>query len=321
VAGFTLERRALFGGLLVAAGLAVVPKAIIAQAPLQLADVNRMDQAAFVKAFGDVYEFSPWVAEAAYQKRPFKTVTSLHAALADAFTAAPREKRLDFLKRLSDLGDKSARPATVTAASRGEQKSSGINSLNETDQALLEALNKAYRQKFDMAFVIAVRRNTPAEIFAEYMRRMSNSPAEELALATEQEFLITRLRIAEMVSGEGMPKVYGDLTAHVLDATIGKPAAGVAVELREMWGDRWRKVAAAVTNGDGRASLIEAQPVPIGRYELWFGVGGYFRQRAAVPATEQPFLDRVPLRTFVSKPEDSYHFPLITTPFGYTIHG
>jgi len=321
VAGFALERRALLGGLLATAGLVVVPKTTIAQAPLQLADVNRLDQAAFVKAFGDVYELSPWVAEAAYQKRPFKTVTTLHSALADAFTGAPREQRLAFFKRLSDLGDKGARPGTVTAASRGEQKSSGLDSLNPADQALLEALNKAYRQKFDMAFTICVRRNTPATIFAEYMRCMSNTLDTEIARATEEEILVARLRIAEMVSGEGMPKVYGDLTAHVLDATIGKPANGVAVELREMWGARWRKVADAVTNADGRASLVERQPVPIGRYELWFGVGSYFRQRTAGPATEQPFLDRVPLRTFVSKPEDSYHFPLITTPFGYTIHG
>ena len=100
MAGFALERRALLGGLVATAGLAVAPRTN-AQAPLQLADVNRMDQAAFVKAFGDVYELSPWVAEAAYQKRPFKTVTTLHSALADAFTGAPREQRLAFFKRLS----------------------------------------------------------------------------------------------------------------------------------------------------------------------------------------------------------------------------
>jgi 2-oxo-4-hydroxy-4-carboxy-5-ureidoimidazoline decarboxylase len=320
VTTFALERRAFLGGLVATMGLAAAAETN-AQVPLQLADVNRMDQAAFVKAFGGVYELSPWVADAAYKKRPFKTVTALHLALADVFAGAPRDQRRAFLKRLSDIGDKSARPGTVTAASRAKQKSSGVDSLDPADQALLEALNKAYRQKFDMAFTICERRNSPAAIFSEYMRCMSNSLDTEIARATEEEILVARLRVAEMVSGEDMPKVYGDLTAHVLDATIGKPASGVAVELREMWGVRWRKVADAVTNVDGRASLLEEQPVPIGRYELWFGVGDYFRQRAVGAVAQQQFLDRVPLRTFVSKPEESYHFPLITTPFGYTIHG
>jgi hypothetical protein len=61
-------------------------------ARLTLDDVNRMDEAAFVQAFGDVYELSPWVARAPYAKRPFATVTALHPGFVDAFAAAPRER-------------------------------------------------------------------------------------------------------------------------------------------------------------------------------------------------------------------------------------
>ena len=46
--------------------------------------VNAMDRAAFVAAFGAVYEDSPWVAEAAWEARPFADAAALRAALAGA---------------------------------------------------------------------------------------------------------------------------------------------------------------------------------------------------------------------------------------------
>jgi 2-oxo-4-hydroxy-4-carboxy-5-ureidoimidazoline decarboxylase len=196
-----------------------------------------------------------------------------------------------------------------------------VASLDPTDQALLMALNKAYRAKFDIAFTICVRRNSAARIFSEYMRRMDNTLESELATSRQEQFYITRIRIAEMVSGPGMPVVYGDVSAHVLNSMIGAPAEGVAVEIHQLWGARSRQVGGAVTSADGRAMLLSGLPLPIGRYELRFAVGDYFRKVGAVPSGQKPFLDIVPMRIFVAKPEDSYHFPLIAAPYGYSIHG
>jgi 2-oxo-4-hydroxy-4-carboxy-5-ureidoimidazoline decarboxylase len=142
----------------------------------------------------------------------------------------------------------------------------------------------------------------------------------ELATAIQEEFLITRLRIAEQVTGEGMPRVYGDISAHVLNAMTGKPANGVAIELHEIWGEQSHKVAQAATTADGRAIVMSGRPLPIGRYEMRFALGDYFRKTGAV-TSDQPFFHVVPLRLFISKPESSYHFPMIGTPFSYTTHG
>jgi 2-oxo-4-hydroxy-4-carboxy-5-ureidoimidazoline decarboxylase len=293
-----------------------------AQTRMTLDDVNRMDEAAFVRVFGEVYELSPWVARGAFARRPFATVTALHQALVDSFGTAPREQQRKFLRDLSDIGDKQARPETVSAASHQEQGVSGIKTLGPTDQALLEAMNKAYRAKFDMAFEICVRRNTTATIFADFMRRLNEGTlAGEMVRAIQELYLITRIRVAEMVTGPGMPKVYGDVTAHVLDSTLGKPALGVAVEIHELWADRSRKVGAGSTDADGRVGLMEGLPLPIGRYELRFAIGDYFRKRGAFAAGEKPFLDVVPMRIYIGNSEDSYHFPLIAAPFGYSIHG
>jgi len=122
------------------------------KAPLTLAEVNRMDEAAFVAAFGNTYELSPWVAKAAFAKRPFPTVTALHQALADAFRTAPREQQLAFFHKLSDIGDRTVKAQNITAASKLEQSVSGVDSLTETT----DDVSKSWRSGCSQARQIIV---------------------------------------------------------------------------------------------------------------------------------------------------------------------
>ena len=289
------------------------------KAPLTLAEVNRMDEAAFVATFGNTYELSPWVAKAAFAKRPFPTVTALHQALADAFRTAPREQQLAFFRKLSDIGDRTVKAENITAASKLEQSVSGVDSLTEADHERLKKLNKAYRDKFDMSFTIANRRNSKDTIFMQFERRLGNDLATELAIAIEEEFFVSRLRVAEQVVGEGMPRVYGDLTAHVLNTVIGQPANGMTIDLFEMSGDTGRKIAQATSNVDGRADILMGRPLPIGRYELRFAVADYFRKQGATLGNP-PFLDVVPIRIFLENPEGSYHVPMVCSPWSYAMY-
>ena len=108
----------------------------------------------------------------------------------------------------------------------------------------------------------------------------------------------------------------------MLDNHNGKPAAGIAVELVERSAlGTGRVVARAVTNSDGRTDqpLIGGRPVPIGRYELVFSVGKYFKDRG-VPLSEPPFLDDIALRFAVSEPEGHLHVPLLVTPWSYATY-
>ena len=95
------------------------------------------------------------------------------------------------------------------------------------------------------------------------------------------------------------------LSTHVLDTTRGRPAAGVAIELRH--GD---EAIGATTDADGRARLLEETPA--GEYELVFAVGDYFGERA--------FLDRVPVRFTIADPGAHYHVPLLVSPWSYSTY-
>ncbi|MBV8391633.1 MAG: 2-oxo-4-hydroxy-4-carboxy-5-ureidoimidazoline decarboxylase [Alphaproteobacteria bacterium] len=288
---------------------------------LTLEAVNGLSAADFTAVLGDCFELAPWVAQTAADRRPFPTVTALHAAMMAALHAAPSERQLAFLRGHPELAGKAARAGSVTADSSREQASAGLDSLSEEEFGRFLRLNEAYKHKFAFPFMICVRRHTRDSILAEFERRLGNDPTREFAANLQEVFYITRLRVAARVIGEGMPKVDGRLSTHVLDTHAGRPAAGVAVELYEWTGERAFRLATAVTNGDGRTDrpLIENRPLPIGRYELRFALGTHFRARG-IDSGNPPFLDVVPLRFSIAEPEGHYHVPLLCTPWSYATY-
>ena len=127
---------------------------------------------------------------------------------------------------------------------------------------------------------------------------------------------ITRLRLVDRITGPGMPKTSGHLSAHVLDTARGKAAEGVGIELfRE--GVLIRQ---AVTNHDGRTDtpLLADGPLRIGRYELRFNVESYFAGWPNV--TDPPWYDVIPIRFGVAEPEGHYHIPLLLGAWTYTTY-
>jgi 5-hydroxyisourate hydrolase len=112
------------------------------------------------------------------------------------------------------------------------------------------------------------------------------------------------------------------LTTHVLDVTRGGPAEGVAVDLFALGDGGARTLIASVrTNSDGRADrpLIAPSESRVGRFELLFHVGDYFRATGA-RTSDPPFLDEVPLRFAVADPAAHYHVPLIVSPWSYSTY-
>jgi hydroxyisourate hydrolase len=112
----------------------------------------------------------------------------------------------------------------------------------------------------------------------------------------------------------------GRLSTHVLDTMNGRPAAGVRIELFAIEGDR-RRVAEATTNVDGRTDqpLLTGEAYRVGRYELVFHIGDYFRaQGANLPSPA--FLDAVPVRFGIAEADGHYHVPLLVSPFAYSTY-
>lgn len=282
-----------------------------------LGSLNSLPVSGFVDALGDVFEHAPWVAEGAAAKRPYPTVSSLHAGMLDVVRQSSPDRQLAFIRAHPELGSK-VRQVELTADSQAEQGGLGLDRLSEAEFQRFSRLNAAYRDKFGIPFIICVRRHTRDSILRQFEKRLRNDEAAERKAALDEIGLITRLRLVGKVDGPGKPRTDGRLSTHVLDNVAGKPAQGVAVSLYEVGESARSLLAQAVTNADGRtdAPLIGGGPVRIGTYELQFHVADYF----AANGTAQPdpaFLGIVPIRFAVAEAEGHYHVPLLVTPWSY----
>lgn len=289
---------------------------------ISLSDLNAADNADFVATLGNVVEYSPWIAEQLAGKRPFAGINQLHTALMAAIQSAEPDVQLALIRAHPDLASKTQRAAGLTAESTEEQNSAGLDRLSDAEYAAFERVNSAYRDKFGFPYIVCVRRHTKDSVLRDFETRLRNIAKTETRRAIEEIGRISALRLDQLVAADDKLKVHGRLSTHVLDNHIGKPAAGIAVELVELanLGEN-RVITRDVINADGRTDqpLISGRPLPIGRYELKFSVGRYYAERN-VPMSDPPFLDEIPLRFGISAPEDHYHVPLLITPWSYSTY-
>lgn len=164
-----------------------------------LDEINAMSRDAFSAAFGDIYEHSPWIAETAWEARPFDSVDALRDAMAAAVRAAPGDRQLALLNAHPELAGREARAGSLTAASAQEQAGAGLVDLSPEELTQVAEFNRAYREKFGFPFIIAVRNHTKTTIMQAMERRLGNDRQRELATALEQVFEIARIRLEKLV--------------------------------------------------------------------------------------------------------------------------
>lgn len=289
---------------------------------VSLDHINNADKAAFVAMLGDIFEQAPWIAEAVHAKKPFPTLSALHDAMIAAVRNAAHDRQVALIKGHPDLAGKAALAGSLTADSKTEQASAALDRLSNQEFETFQRLNEAYRSKFGIPFIVCVRRHTKDSILHQFELRTKNDPATEHDAALAEIFRIAALRLDQRVDAPDRLKVTGRLSTHVLDTRAGQPARGVPVELLEIErSGRASLLVHTATNDDGRTDkpLIADRPIPIGHYELRFGIGDYFaRQNAA--AAIPPFLNVVPVRFAVAEAEGHYHVPLLASPWSYTTY-
>ena len=106
------------------------------------------------------------------------------------------------------------------------------------------------------------------------------------------------------------------ITTHVLDTSLGVPAAGLAVRLSVRDGATLRELALTLTDADGRVRQFSTdEPLEAGTYQLSFESAAYFRA-----AQRDAFFERVTLEFCVPDATEHYHVPLLLSPFGYTTY-
>lgn len=113
----------------------------------------------------------------------------------------------------------------------------------------------------------------------------------------------------------------GRLTTHVLDTALGRPGAGIRIELWSLDRTADAPLITATTNADGRtdAPLLSGENFMTGRYELRFHIGPFFTANGSGDGAASLY-DIIPIRFIVTDLEGHYHIPLLASPWSYTTY-
>ncbi|MEU0952850.1 hydroxyisourate hydrolase [Streptomyces niveus] len=131
------------------------------------------------------------------------------------------------------------------------------------------------------------------------------------------------------------------VSTHILDTSVGRPAASVAVSLSARGGAReqWVVLGRSATDADGRCRDLPALPEGTTHVRLDFETEAYFhtqnhshsqsqsrsqkqaeaQQDAPAPRDSGAFFPEVAI-TFAVTPGEHYHVPLLLNPFGYSVY-
>lgn len=105
------------------------------------------------------------------------------------------------------------------------------------------------------------------------------------------------------------------LSTHVLDTALGKPACGVVIQLEQLVAESWEIKALGVTDIDGRLKDFGEEPLAAGRYRLTAEIGHYFA------ATQRETLYPMAQIDFViTQSGGHYHLPFLISPWSWSTY-
>jgi 5-hydroxyisourate hydrolase len=103
------------------------------------------------------------------------------------------------------------------------------------------------------------------------------------------------------------------ISTHILDTSLGSPAADVLVQLLKQEGSSWKELSSGITNSDGRA-VFQAEITP-GIYQIHFQIEDYFKR-----SHRECFFMNTPVIFKITDLQRKYHVPLLLNPFGYSTY-
>jgi 2-oxo-4-hydroxy-4-carboxy-5-ureidoimidazoline decarboxylase len=156
---------------------------------------NAMGQAEFASILGAVFEHSPWIAERAWQSRPFFSLKNLYEVMCGIVKSAPPEAQLRLIRAHPDLAGKLAKMGQLTSESTGEQAAAGLGALTPEELETFDRRNRAYREKFGFPFVICARLSNKTVILDAFARRLENNQETEMQHALGEIYKIAWLRL------------------------------------------------------------------------------------------------------------------------------
>jgi OHCU decarboxylase len=153
----------------------------------------------FVARYGGVYEHSPWIARDSWALGHLATqAKQLSNIFQQTVDAAPQACRLALIRAHPDLAGRLAVAGDLTEDSAAEQSSAGLDQCSAEEFQLFQLHNKAYLEKFEFPFVMAVKNSNRTAILKAFGQRLANNYAQEFNCAIGEIHKIARMRLEQI---------------------------------------------------------------------------------------------------------------------------
>ena len=157
--------------------------------------VNNLRKSDFISIFGNVFEKTQWIAEKAYNSKPYKDFEGLFSKMMEIFENSKKENHLEILNAHPDL----VVEKQLTDDSKKEQNNASLNQCSDQEFKEFKELNEKYKKKFRFPFIIAVKGKNRKEILNNFRQRITNNINLEFEEAKEQVKKIASFRLSEII--------------------------------------------------------------------------------------------------------------------------
>jgi OHCU decarboxylase len=159
-------------------------------------EINQLSKNEFISTFGNVFEKTNWIANEAFNLKPYKDFEDLISTIIKIYENSSKEDCLTIFNAHPEL----AVEKKLTEDSHKEQKSANLNQCNKDEFNEFKNLNIEYRNKFGFPFIIAVKGKNKNEILNNFRRRIKNEISLEFNEAKEQVKKIATFRLNEIIN-------------------------------------------------------------------------------------------------------------------------
>ncbi|TWI52832.1 OHCU decarboxylase [Pseudomonas duriflava] len=162
---------------------------------------STLSRTAFIAAFGNIYEHSPWIAERVYDQgvdTHLDKITGLHERMSAVLMSASLEEQMSLIKAHPDLAGKAALQGELTASSTSEQAGAGLDQCTPHELARFTHLNNAYKTRFGFPFIMAVKGSNRHLIIQAFEERLHHTPEQEFAHALSEINRIALFRLQQL---------------------------------------------------------------------------------------------------------------------------
>jgi len=158
--------------------------------------INQLTKNDFIDIFGNVFEKTYWIADKAFNLKPYKNLNELLSTIIEIYENSSKE---DYLKIFNSHPELTVEKK-LTEDSQKEQDNANLNQCNNEEFNEFQNLNNNYRKKFGFPFIIAVKGKNKDEILTNFRKRIKNEISLEFEEAKKQVKKIADFRLKEIIN-------------------------------------------------------------------------------------------------------------------------